>query len=106
LLVDRAKLHSIFLLLPKGSFKVTRIGKEELISHLMMNQKLESFPFIKYMMEYSYLFPKSKMATYWAQYEENLRQALDMVEAFYRVEVPLKYDTETLERINELIYEC
>ena len=103
LLVDRAKLHSIFLLLPKGSFMVTRIGKEELISHLMMNQKLETFPFIKYMMEYSYLFPHSKMANYWARYEENLRQALDTQVSIYKVEVPPRIDTRTMEELCHLM---
>ncbi len=39
------------------------------------------------------------MAGYWARYEQNLRQALDKVEACYRVEVPLRYDYETLEGI-------
>lgn len=103
LLVDRAKLHSIFLLLPKGSFMVTRIGKEELISHLMMNQKLESFLFIKYMMEYSYLFPKSKMATYWTRYQENLGTALASEIAMYKVEVPLKYDNNTVDGVFRLL---
>jgi hypothetical protein len=106
LLTDKARLNAVFLLLPKEKLKVQSIGKEELIKHLVANQKLEFFPFIKYMIEYSYLFPQSKMATYWTRYEENLRQALDTTEAFYKVEVPLKYDNETLERIGRLVSEC
>jgi len=98
-LVDKAKLHSVFLLLPKQEFKATRISKEELINHLVINQKLETIPFIKYMMEYAYLFPQSKMATYWTRYKQNLGQALDAAKAFYRVEVPLRYGNETLEKM-------
>ena len=105
-LIDASKLHSIFLLLPKGDFKVESITKEELIDHLVMNQKLECFPFIKYLMEYSYLFPRSSMATYWTRYQENLRAALASEIATYKVEVPLKYDNETVERISELASKC
>jgi hypothetical protein len=105
-LVDRAKLRAIFLLLPREKFEAREIDKEELIGHLVQNQRLETFPFTKYMWLYSYLFPQSTMATYWHRYEENLRQALSSVGAFYRVEVPLKYDAETLERINELVCKC
>ena len=70
---------------------------------MIPNQKLECLSLIRYMLEYSYLFPQSILATYWAQYEANLRQALSVAEAFYRVEVPLKYDTKTLEQIGNLM---
>ena len=103
---DKAKLHSVFLLLPREKFKAEKINKEEFIAHMISNQKLESLSFSKYMMEYSYLFPQSNMATHWARYEQNLIQALGVAEAFYRVEVPLRYDNETLERINKLVGEC
>ena len=106
LIENKVKLHSVFLLLPRQEFKVERINKKEFIAHMLANQKLESFPFIKYMMEYSYLFPKSKMASYWVQYEKNLRQALDSVKVCCRVEVPLKYNDETLVRISELVSKC
>jgi len=106
LLADKARLNAVFLLLPKEKLEVESIGKEELIKHLVANQKLEFFPFTKYMMEYSYLFPQSNMATYWTRYEENLRQALDTAQVFYKVEVPLKYDAATLEKIGRLVSEC
>ena len=104
-LADEAKLQSVFLLLPRDVFRVARIGKEELINHLVANQKLETIPFVKYMMEYAYLFPESKMATHWARYQENLGQALAAAKAFYRVEVPLRYDSETMEEISRLVSE-
>lgn len=103
LVEDRAQLHSIFLLLPRESFKAEKINKEELVAHLAYNQKLESIPFIKYLMEYSYLFPQSNMATHWARHEQNLNQALSTAEALYRVEVPLRYNSETLENIFQLV---
>ena len=103
-LEDKAKLHSIFLLLPKEKFKAERIGREDLISHLVMNQKLESFPsFIKYMTEYSYLFPQSNMAAYWEHYEENLRRALSPETEIYKLEVPRRYDAKTLDEILQIV---
>ena len=100
LLEDKAKLHSIFLLLPKEKFRVERMRREDLISHLVMNQKLESLPsFIKYMVEYSYLFPQSNMATYWKRYEENLRRALSPEIEIFKLEVPRRYDAKTLNEI-------
>ena len=99
-LEDKAKLHSIFFLLPKEKFKAEKIGREDLINHLVMNQKLESFPsFIKYMVEYSYLFPQSNMATYWEHYEENLRRALSPEIEIFKLEVPRRYDAKTLSEI-------
>ncbi len=103
---DKANVHSVFLLLPRKEFKVKKISKEEFIAHVISNQKLESLPFIKYMMEYSYLFPRSNMATHWARYEANLSQSLSVAQAFYQVEVPLKYDNETLDRITKLAGKC
>lgn len=101
----KAKVHSIFLLLPRGKFKVEKLNKEEFVSHMLANQKLEFFPFTKYMMEYAYLFPRSNMATYWTRYEESLRQSLDIIAPFYKVEVPRKYDDETLGKISRLVSE-
>lgn len=99
-LEDKAKLHSIFLLLPKEKFKAERMDKEDLIGHLVMNQKLESLPsFARYMVEYSYLFPQSNMAAYWGHYEANLRRALNAEIEIYKLEVPRRYDVKTLNEI-------
>lgn len=104
--IDKAKLHTVFILLPGEKFSLEEIDKEEAIKHLTANQMLETFPFIKYMMEYSYLFPQSSMAAHWARYEENLRQALSLAEALYRVEVPQRYDAAILDKIGELVGKC
>jgi len=103
LLADRARLRSLFLLLPREELRVERIDREELVKHLVANQKLEFVPFIKYMMEYAYLRPESDVATYWSRYEDNLRQALKCTDDFYKVEVPLRQDERTLEAIAELL---
>ena len=100
---DKAKLHSVFLLLPREKFRAEKIDKDEFVSHIVSNQKLESLPFMKYMMEYSYLFPRSNMANHWTRYEQNLSRSLAGGEGLYRVEVPLKYDSETMESILQMV---
>jgi hypothetical protein len=100
---NKSKLDSVFLLIPKEKIDIVRIDKEELISYFVANQMLDSFPFIKYMMEYSYMFPESRMATHWNRYEENLRENLNNDIPIYRVEVPQKYGINTFEEILRVI---
>ena len=102
-LANKSKLDSVFLLIPKEKFDIAEIGKEELIRYFAANLKLDSFPFLKYMMEYSYMFPESKMATHWDRYEESLRKNLNDNISIFRVEVPQKYDMKTFEGIWEMI---
>ena len=102
-LQERARLHSAFLLLPRGHLGVEGMDREGLVAHMVANQWLESLPFTRYMMEYSYLFPQSPLASHWTRYEENVRQALDSLENCYRVEVPHTYDAETLDEIAGMV---
>ena len=103
-IINKSKLGSIFLLMPKEEFSIEKISKEELINHLVMNQKLDSLSFLKYMLEYSYMFPDSSMATHWTRYKENLRKNLSKKDIpIYKVEVPQKYDTNVFEKILEVI---
>lgn len=102
-IVDKSKLDSIILLMPKEEFSIEKISKEELISHLVINQKLESLPFLKYMLEYSYMFPDSNMATHWTRYKDNLRKNISDDRLIYKIEVPQKYDLNTFERIYAVI---
>ena len=102
-IIDKSKLDSIFLLLPKEEFCIEKMDKEELINHLVMNQKLDSLSFFKYMLEYSYMFPDSNMATHWYRYKENLRKNLGGKIPIYKIEVPQRYDAKVFERIYEVI---
>lgn len=102
-LEDNSKIESIFLLIPKEKFDIVEINKKDLIGHMVANMKLDSFPFIKYMMEYSYMFPESKMATHWERYEENLKRNLNGDITIYKVEVPQKYDVSVFEKIFRVI---
>ena len=96
---DKSKLKSIFLLIPKNKFNIAEMDKNELIEHSVSNLMLDYFPFIKYMMEYSYVFLGSRMAKYWTHYEKNLRKNLNDNITIYKVEVPKKYDIEIFKEI-------
>ena len=100
---DKSKLKTIFLLIPKGKFCIVEIDKDELIRHMVTNMKLDSSPFLKYMMMYSYVFPESRMATHWDRYEENLRRNLNSDITICKVEVPQRYDINTFEKIWSVI---
>lgn len=100
---DKSKLRCVFLLIPKEKFDIAEMDKEVLIRHILANMKLDSFPFLKYMMMYSYVFPESNIAKHWNRYEENLRRNLSENTIIYKVEVPQRYDMKTFERIWRMI---
>jgi len=102
---DRSKLDTVFLLVPKEEFCVEKTNRDIIINNLFINQKLESFPFFKYLLEYAYVFPESNIAAHWNKCKENLVRNLGEDIDFYRVEVPKRYDKETFEKILEVV-EC
>ncbi len=102
-IAKRAQLRSIHFLSAADSFEVETLSKEECINHLLFNNKLDSFPFYKYMMEYSYVFPDSDMATYWTKYKNNLQNSLDSDIPIHMIKVPRKYDSKTLSNLVDII---
>ena len=101
--VDKAKLAGVFLLIPGSELIMRRISKEHLFHCLIAEQKLECFPFTKYLLEYSYLFPQSKTAHCWNRYAETLEKTLPDTHHLFELEVPPKYDTITLNDILNMV---
>lgn len=102
-ITDESELKSIFFLIPKDRFRVDHMNKKELIECLLINQKLDTPFFHSYLLEYSYMFPESKLSRYWERYKENLERNLPDDIPTYKVEVPQKYDSEVFEKILEVI---
>ena len=100
-IVDISNLNAVFLLHQNDKFGVTEVSRERIINSLLINQKLESFPFFKYLLEYGYVFPKSKVANYWEKCRENLEKNLGKNVKFYRLNVPKKYNYEVFRNIKE-----
>lgn len=98
-LVSKSELGAVFVLMPQQEFRLDKLDKEDLISRLVTNQKLQSLYFNKYILEYSYLFPASKLAAYWDKYEANLTRNLGKGVPFYKVGVPLEYYEGLFEQI-------
>ncbi len=108
LIADKTELDKIFLILPKKELKeiqIEKIRREKLIEHLVSNQMLDTLMFLPYIFEYSYVFPDSGLATYWDKYRENLNSNLPNDKLLFRVEVPEKYTSYILEKLQEVINE-
>lgn len=102
---EKARLKSICILLSSDRFEVKALTKEECIKYLLFNNKLDSFPFHKYIMEYAYVFPESNLAKYWHMHERNLKNSIDDNIPMYLVKVPRKYDSSTFEKLSKIIEE-
>ncbi|MFC1906261.1 hypothetical protein ACFLV9_00225 [Chloroflexota bacterium] len=101
--VDSSGLSAICLLIPKEKLQVKRMDKEELIEHLVVNYKAEANSCLEYTLEYSYMFPQSKLSRHWDRYRENLDRNISDSIPTYMVEVPNKYDADTFDRIINII---
>lgn len=102
LIIEKSKLHTIFILLPKKELKIEKIDKITLCRQMVMNQKLDTLIFLNYILEYSYVCPTGKLSMHWIRYEDNLINNL-IYTSFYQVEVPKKYDTDIFERMYDFV---
>lgn len=71
-LVDQANLRSLLIMIPGEKLHIQEISIDDVIRHLVLNQKLEFPGFSKYLAEYSFLFPNSELAVHWSLYERTL----------------------------------
>jgi hypothetical protein len=99
-----ATINALFLIIPtnQNTFTLKIIEEKALIKHLVWNQQLEFSYFIKYLLAYSYIFPNSDFSLHWNNYEKNLSLNLESVPK-YVINVPLKYDSEAINHILEIV---
>jgi hypothetical protein len=102
---SRSKLESIYLLAQKDAFYVERADRVRIINNLLINQMMESGPFLKYLLEYGYVFPESPLAKYWDTCKSNLERNLGDNVSLYSVDVPKIYDKETFDMMRRVV-EC
>lgn len=97
----------------KEKISVREANLEEIINKLIMSMEMEmvysprmtgmSFGrYFKYMLAYSFVFPDSRIATYWDDLRGGLKKILKNV-PIYGVEIPHRYDAKTFESISSLI---
>jgi len=102
---SKSKLNSVYLLAQKDAFDVEKINKVCIINNMFINQMMESGPFLKYLLEYAYVFPESCVAKYWDKCKANLERNLGDNVNLYSVDVPKIYDKETFNKMRR-ITEC
>lgn len=97
-------LCTICMLIPHERFSASRIDINALARHMAFNMRFDFSFFSKYIMQYSFVFPNSPLATYWETYEKNLTSNLQNTrDNNYVIDVPQKYDLKTFEKIWELM---
>ena len=104
-IVDASPLKSIYLLAQGDRLEITDAKPVQIMNSLIINQKLESYPFLKYLLEYSYVFPNSSIARFWDTCERNLKENIKGNVNFYSVRLPRQYTREVFNQFQEVI-EC
>ena len=56
--------------------------------------------YFNYMLAYSFVFPDSRVATYWDDLKEGLEDILENVQ-IYEMEIPENYNSNTFNRVYE-----
>jgi hypothetical protein len=106
-IVDTSKLNGVYLLTPGNKLHVSKLNKEQLVEHLIMNQEVEFYPYLKFMLEYSYMFPNGFVGNYFnsprTKSKQNLEKALGENFNAFKLEVPPRYTPEVFETIYRMV---
>jgi len=103
--VENSNLDTIYLLSQGEKLEVTPANPDFVVNSLIINQKLESYPFLKYFIEYSYEFPNSDIARFWNTCEKNLKMNLEGDMQYYEARIPRHYTSEIFKKFQEVM-EC
>lgn len=96
-------LKKIFLFSQQDELSIKKISKEYVINNLFINQKIESFPFFKYFLEYSYVFPNSNIAAYWDRCLHDIKENLVEGIEYFELGVPKKYTDSVFRYIRDVV---
>ncbi len=102
---DSSTLMAVYLLAQGDRLELTNTKRDIILNSLIINQKLESYPFLKYLLEYSYVFPNSSIAQFWTTCAANLKKNLNDEAKLYSVSVPRHYSKDVFEEFKEAL-EC
>lgn len=102
-LAESAPLSKFILLLQGREFHVSSIGIEDLVQHLVLNQRMDCLRFDEYSLAYAYEFPDSNLARCWETYERNLFVNIPRGIEMLKVEVPGRFDHQVVDQLEELI---
>lgn len=102
-IADKATLKAVYLLAQGDAFSVSEINPDIIMNSIAINQKMESYPFLKYLLEYSYIFPDSSIARHWEICEKNLTDNFKGDAKYFNVHLPKKFGKDIFHRFKEII---
>jgi len=114
--VSHSTLDVLFMLYKtnkKGPIETSLIDAEKATPILVASNKMEMIKspmmmgmdfgcFYKYMLAYSFIFPKSDIASYWDCLKKNIKTILENI-PIYEINLPMKYSMIISEQLNQLI---
>jgi hypothetical protein len=103
--VDEAELKKVFLLIPEdGNPQIEPLGRKDMVRSLVLNNKLDAFPFFDYILEYAFVFPDSNLANHWINLERNYSSILEAEEnCYYKVSLPSKLNAAMTDEIRSVL---
>ena len=113
-IANQAKVKSVFSIVKHTGPRVAekRIAREDMITKLIMSQKLENMNspgvlnidagrFYEYLVSYAYRFPESTPASYWSKYQAVVSRALDRHE-YVEIGIPEIYGDHIFKKLVSL----
>ena len=91
--------------------RCTKLSLRQAITKMIANNKLElsihspilsASHFLDYMLAYSFVFPRSMVATFWDTFTDGLGQALNGI-PIYLLKMPVDYDMNTFESVRKYL---
>ena len=112
--IPSSSLKALFFIVRsnKETISKRRISLETALDKLVIGNMIDmetlgplSGLFLRYMLAYSFIFPHSKIATYWDDLRRSLGEILERIPA-YEIEIPSKYDSNVFDRVLGFIKEA
>ena len=112
---EPSEIGNLFFIVKTNKETITEreIPLKEAVDKLITNNRLEDFislggmginsgPFLKYALAYSFIFPDSPIATHQSNLERELGSILEKM-PILEIEIPSRYDVNTFNKIRSLI---
>lgn len=102
-IIDKAKNKVLLFAIKGKKFDIkSNVNRDDIISQLVTNNMFEMFPFFTYMLEYSFVFPESKIALFVDNMREYLKKYLKNVK-IYKLYLPEKITSNDLNKIYDFM---
>ncbi len=102
-LLDSAELSSFNVLFSGEEFSFSQTTRAKAIQHMVSNQKLEFFQFVRHVEQYGCVFPHSEFAQHWEIYEEALQKNLPKDIPYNLIVVPRRISSAIVNKILDFV---